>query len=247
MLCYATLRFWRFLFPFFFLVSCVFLGWCCQTGVFLHRSCATLLPTFSVGTMDLPPSASWERTARFATRVRPADTGWRGIRVLVSCMSTSPSKYNPQWNFSRRLFPTERDLRKNNIVGFLLGGGDGACWGSPIFSSADIHLTRWFNGAFQRYNQPCCQPKCQWCLFSFCCFFPTAGIAACFGMYVLSIKTNAQQHRSNNCNTRFLSSVTLTGDVIMCYKSKQLTHDSLEMGVLKINLDRLACKEPTTE
>lgn len=33
----------------------------------------------------------------------------------------------------------------------------------------------------------------------------------------------------------------------MCYKSKQLTHDSLEMGVLKINLDRLACKEPTSD
>jgi len=40
-----------------------------------------------------------------------------------------------------------------------------------------------YPGVGLMYNQPCCQPKCQWCLFSFCCFFPTAGIAACYGLY----------------------------------------------------------------
>ena len=85
-------------------------------------------------------------------------------------------------------------------VGLMYVGASRGSLHVAIFFNADIRLTRWFNGAFQRYNQPCCQPKCQWCLFSFCCFIPTAGIAGCFGLYVL--QTNAQQHRSKNCTTR---------------------------------------------
>lgn len=32
------------------------------------------------------------------------------------------------------------------------------------------------------FNAPCCQPATKWCVFAFCCFFPTFGIASCYAL-----------------------------------------------------------------
>ena len=45
-----------------------------------------------------------------------------GLLQQVTLRRTSPSKYNPQWNFSRRLFPERgKKPEKNKCCGILLG------------------------------------------------------------------------------------------------------------------------------